>query len=44
MPYGSLVNVTTNDTNKMDIDNHEEENAGEQLQKLSRRSKREKGL
>jgi hypothetical protein len=24
MPYGSLVNVT-NDSNKMDIDNHEEE-------------------
>lgn len=25
MPYGSLVNVTTNDSNEMDIDNHEEE-------------------
>lgn len=25
MPYGSLVNVTTNDRNEMDIDKHEEE-------------------
>jgi DNA-directed RNA polymerase I subunit RPA34.5 len=25
MPYGSLVNVTTNDSNEMDIDNVEEE-------------------
>jgi hypothetical protein len=25
MPYGSLVNITTNDSNKMDIDNHHDE-------------------